>query len=694
MADGLTRRPNAPSTNEKDEISTSKKNLIDLKPDYAIKVLYKYNAETKSSDLESGANLKILLKILQLNGFIVHIRPDTNTNFIILFVTLADDAFENLVHLSNEMDKLFDVTTENPTSDDKISIAERLRLIYLKLTLPKTKGGCAIEVGKGNVKGIVPVKNILNIDNEYKSNWKNIGKLFKKNVREENVLFLKENFGTKYAIYYKFVQAYVSSIGCLALAGILAWFFLGNFSKIYAAINIFVGITCYLCVYATERKLSNDWKLKNINNTEVVKLEDAELLPTWKTLLRQFCFIPITTGSAFGLFLTQFACFLVEIFITEIYQGPFKSIFSLIPTILVCVLVPVGTIIYSVLAKQYISFEKNPTKEKENRSLLTKMFAFNCLASYSPLLITSFIYLPLGYFLDPYLQTIKAIISNATSVYTYIPHIETLESQYKVNNARLSGQIFYFMVINQVVGTFVEFVVPIVLSKILNIPKIASYLGTPASSKTIDYSKIDDSKEHEYLELVRSEFLKPEVSIDDDYRQHILQYGFLMLFGPVWTLGALCCFIFGFIQQEGDYIKYIKLSKSVIPGRTESSQPWVSFMHTLLIIGSFVSVSITLMYNNHSDTVEEISSFVGRSSVENSWFNIISGASLSSIAVFITVYCAEQVVDSIYDVNETVKLNKEIKANNLIEKFTKEAGTKTSDVEPLFGEIETYQTFF
>lgn len=694
MSQELKRRVNANQIREESEKSSSKKNIVSLHPDFAIKILYKYDAKTHRTDNESEANLELLTKILQLSGFVVSVRPDSNTNFMILFLTLKEEAFEDLLRLSNETDKLFNVVTSS-SSGDKIPIAKRLRLIYLKLTLPKQKGGCGIQVGKGNVTSILPVKHAINLEKESKSNWKNLGKLFKKKTRDQNEYFLRENLGSKYALYYKFVQAYVSSIGCLALVGILARFFLGNFSKLYAAANIFIGLTCYLCIYATGKRLSNDWNLANISKTEVIKLEESDLLPTWKILLRKFLFTPITLGGASGLFSAQFACFLLEIFITEIYQGPFKGILALVPTILVCSLVPIGTMIYGIIAKQYLSFEKNPTDESENESMLIKMFLFNCLASYSPLLITAFIYLPLGYALDPYLQTIQAMVTRATSVSSYIPNIPVLQSQYKVNNLRMSSQIFYFMVTNQVVGTFIEFFVPIIISKVMKVPKIAAILGTPASSKQLNLAELDDPEEHEFLELVRADFGKPEVSLDDDYRQHVLQYGFLMLFGPVWTLGALCSFIFGLIQQEGDYIKYIKLAKPVVPARAESSQPWILFMRFLLIIGSFVSVAITLMYHNDISIGEEISSYVGRTSVDNSWIYVVGGAAISCISVQAFVWAAESIIDHIYDADETKELSKEIKASNLLSDLAKrEDANMVTDVSQVLEEASELQRVY
>lgn len=668
-------------------VKPSKATLLSMKPDYVIRVFYKLDPKTNKPTLEAEANLKVLLSILRLNGFNVTIRPDVNDNFLLLFVTLNDSAFEKFLNLSKEIDTLLNVESI-VSKEDKISIAERLRLIYLKLTLHKDQGGCGIEVGKGDIKALVPVRHLLNLEKEFKKNMKGFGKVFRKRIRDESTSFLRENLGSTYALYHKFVQNYVSSVGCIAIFGIFAWFYLGNFSLIYASINLLIGFTCYLCVYAGDKKVQKDWKLKNISKTEIIRYKTTEIVPNWKVLLLQLLFLPVTGFSATGLFLIQFSCFVLEIFINEIYQGPFQSILALIPTVLVCVLVPAGTIIYGIIANKYVEIERNPTHEGKARSVLAKMFIFNCLAAYSPLLITSFIYLPIGYCLNRHLASIKTFIGNFATSYHYVPNIPTLDSEYKVNNKRLSSQIFYFMVINQVIVITTEFVIPIIVAKFSTITFIAKILGTPASTKTFTTKEVDNSEDHEFLEIVRAEIFKPQASIDDDYRQMVIQYGFLMLFGPVWTLGALCCFVFGLLEQEGDYMKYIKFAQAPVPSRSESSQPWISFMRYLLVVGSFVSIAITLMYKN-AEATEEILSFVGQSSVKSSWFTVFSGALFSTIIVQIALNGFENIIDHFYDSDENVKLTEEIKTGSLITEFAKrETDVANVDVEGLLAEAE------
>lgn len=692
MSQELKQRAPASAENEKSPVDATKGNLVTVKPDYVIQVFYKYDPESKKNDPESEANLSVLSSILRLNGFVVNARADSNTNYLLLFVQLNDDAFEHLLKLSNQIDVLFHVKNTS-TNTEKVSIAERLRLIYMKLTLTKEKGGCGIEVGKNNVKTIMPVGNIINLNNEAKNNTSRLGKLFRSPIRKENERFLRENLGSNYALYYKFVQGYVSSVGCIAVFGILAWFFLGNFSLLYAIINLTIGLTCYLCVYGLNLKSQRDWNLKNVSKTEIMVLEESELIPEWKVLLRRILFVPVTIFCSIFLFCVQFACFLLEIFINEVYVGPYKSILSLVPTICVCAAVPIITAIYGIIAGKYIAFEKNPTSERQNKSLLYKMFSFSCLASYSPLLITAFIYFPIGYALDPYLDTIKALTQSISSSYKYVPQIPTLDAEYKVNNLRMSSQIFYFMVINQVVGTLTEYALPIALSKILAVPKIASFLGTPPSAKDLDMKSVDEPEEHEFLELVRADLSKPVASIDADYNQHVIQYGFLMLFGPVWALGALSCFVFGLIQQEGDYMKYIKLARPSVPTRGESSEPWITFMRSLLIIGSFVSIAITLMYNRYGSM--EIDSFVGKSSVQTSWLTVIGGAMISSILMQILVKSFEMIIQSVYDVEEEKKFNHEMKANKIISAFaSKKEHPSSTDVDFLLQEVSTLQSTY
>lgn len=635
------------------------KTLVDLNPDYVLRVLYPKDKKSNSTDLEAVTHIKIILKLLYNNGFVVEARPDANDQFILLFVTLKEEAFEKLVELSNATDKVFGVKA-NPTSDEKIPTAERLRLINLHLTLSEHKGGCGLKVGVHNIKAMFPVKHISKLDAEYKSNFGSLGKVFNLKARNQDIIFLNKTLGTAYSLYYKFVQAYVSSIGCLGLVGIGAWWFLGSFSISYALANLFIGLTTYLCIYAGEKKTANEWGLHHINKAEIVKVDDENIEPHWKILLRQIMFIPVIVIGATMLFLAQFACFLLEIFINEIYEGPFQSILSLVPTVIVCVAVPVGTAIFSAVASVWIGFENNATYQSENKSLLTKLFTFDCLASYAALTITSFIYLPLGYLVDPYLSTLQAMFTKASNVYTYVPRIQTKTSEYQVNNLRLSSQMFYFMVINQIIGFAVEHGLPLVLAMIFNVPAVGALMGNPKSLKTLDLKSLDEPKEYEYLQNVRSKIKLPvSANLNAEYKQHVIQYGFLMLFGPIWPLSSIICFLFGVLQQECDFLKFIKLTQPAVPYRAENSAPWVNFMRTLLLIGSFVSMAITLMYNQGIDAA------VGKSSTSVQWFQVLPFSLLSFVVMHSAIHLFEKVIDNIYDENQSQYLENEKKVSSI-----------------------------
>lgn len=665
--------PGTPKVDEKSSTNIQKDDSSKLSPDFAIKVLYNQD-KNGDIDLECVTHVKIILKLLQKHDFIVEIRPDTNDQFLLFLIKLKSEAFTTLVNLANETDSIFGIKT---TPADKISCAERLRLINLKLSLPPQKGGCGIKIGENGVKDIICVGNASALADEWKSNWASLGKIVRKSVRQSDVAFLKENLGVFFALHYKFAQAYTSSIGCLGLFGIICWWFFGNFSVIYALGNLFVGFTTYLCIYASEKKCIRDWSLENIEKTQVLRVDKDHIDPDWKILFKKLLFVPVTLSGATLLFAAQFFCFLLEIFIRQIYEGPFQQFLVFIPTILLAVAVPVGTAFYTILAKKYLAFENNSTVENENKSLVSKLFTFNCLASYSAMLITAFIYLPLFYMVNPYLQTIEAVLTNANSVYYYVPFIKTKKTDYLVDNNRLSAQMFYFMVTNQIVAFIVEHILPQILAIIFNIPKVGALLGTPASVKKIDLKSIDDPEEHEFLENIRAAFLKPSFTLDEEYRAYIIQYGFLMLFGPIWSLGAFISFLFAVLQQETDYLKFIKLGKPLTPSRVGSSQPWVAFMKVLLVIGSFTSISIALMFGN--DYGEPISSYTYKSSVSRAWFMIFPFSVLATAVVYLSVTSIEKVIDGVYDKSQIDMMNKEKKASEMLTTLTEKKNIVAHD---------------
>ncbi|KAG7830854.1 hypothetical protein KL920_001445 [Ogataea angusta] len=610
--------------------------LQHLKPDFVLKVLYLADPKTLEPQTESDTNLQRLIKTLDLNGFQISIRPHSDSNHLLVFIKLKDDLFEKLAKKTKDIEGFYGVVA---SSD--ISTADRIRLVYTKLTGGKTEGNAEITPGAGNWKFVetcVPVANHEAIQKEARSLKSNLLKFFSEPFSSKQSDFLLQNFGSPTAFYFQLSNLYIYWLAFLSLIGVVCNRVYGRYSKAFTVLNLLSGLGFYLSWYFKEKQLSIKWNLTNVSKLEF-RTSGSKILPH-QVLLRKLMFTPIAVGAGLTLVFYQLGCFVIEILLTEIYQGPLKSYLSLVPTILICSIVPVCTAVYTVVVNGYLSFEDNASRSTKRKSFLIKMFVFNFLASYMALFITSFIYLPFGYKLNEYLPHIGSYAEKVSSSKSYIPKIALLQSDYEINKLRLNTQYTYFILTNQIVGLLLEFVLPQVLTRVFALPAVKSLMG---GAKLLPVKLTDPPEEKEYLDSIRKMIELPEFSADDEFRQLVIQFGFLMLFGPVSSLGPVISLVIELFQDKADYFKLLNLTRAPLPERAENTFPWTVFIKVLLTIGTLTSTSISLMYNG-GDIVASTS----RTSVKNSWYLILPFIVTGGILVHFVSFFGEMIINEYY----------------------------------------------
>ncbi|KAG7819575.1 hypothetical protein KL928_002249 [Ogataea angusta] len=610
--------------------------LQHLKPDFVLKVLYLADPKTLEPQTESDTNLQRLIKTLDLNGFQISIRPHSDSNHLLVFIKLKDDLFEKLAKKTKDIEGFYGVVA---SSD--ISTADRIRLVYTKLTGGKTEGNAEITPGAGNWKFVetcVPVANHEAIQKEARSLKSNLLKFFSEPFSSKQSDFLLQNFGSPTAFYFQLSNLYIYWLAFLSLIGVVCNRVYGRYSKAFTVLNLLSGLGFYLSWYFKEKQLSIKWNLTNVSKLEF-RTSGSKILPH-QVLLRKLMFTPIAVGAGLTLVFYQLGCFVIEILLTEIYQGPLKSYLSLVPTILICSIVPVCTAVYTVVVNGYLSFEDNASRSTKRKSFLIKMFVFNFLASYMALFITSFIYLPFGYKLNEYLPHIGSYAEKVSSSKSYIPKIALLQSDYEINKLRLNTQYTYFILTNQIVGLLLEFVLPQVLTRVFALPAVKSLMG---GAKLLPVKLTDPPEEKEYLDSIRKMIELPEFSADDEFRQLVIQFGFLMLFGPVSSLGPVISLVIELFQDKADYFKLLNLTRAPLPERAENAFPWTVFIKVLLTIGTLTSTSISLMYNG-GDIVASTS----RTSVKNSWYLILPFIVTGGILVHFVSLFGEMIINEYY----------------------------------------------
>jgi hypothetical protein len=142
------------------------------------------------------------------------------------------------------------------------------------------------------------------------------------------------------AFYFTFLQSYLLFLVFPAVFGFSAWVLLGNFSIIYAIINSLWSVVFVEYWKHQEADLRLRWSCGAVSAIQKKRIgfqperemqdpvtgETVKVFPATKRILRQLLQIPFAIVAALVLGSLIALGFAIEVFITEVYGGPFKSI--------------------------------------------------------------------------------------------------------------------------------------------------------------------------------------------------------------------------------------------------------------------------------------------------------------------------------------------------------------------------------
>ncbi|CCH44808.1 Anoctamin-5 [Wickerhamomyces ciferrii] len=569
------------------------KPLGELNPDFVLSV--KYTVDEKGIPLEnSDGKFATLIKTLIKAGFYSQVRPGEDSTLLV-FIKLNDSTLLKALKSFHLKDYLYGVN--NSIDDDeqileKLTTAEKLRTGYSIITDPEFEGGAGITAGSGQwefVDKIIPL-------HDYELNKKLLDTWLKKPLIDENdIATIKDIAGERVALYFGFVRFYTVWLVVPSVLGFLSYFFFKRYSAIFTFLNLFWAILFTNSWKKKENIYSITWNTKDSSLIEpkrsefVGEVEELDNVtgikspkfPSYKRSLRQLAFIPIALTFALVLLSYQFGCFFIEIFLNEIYQGSGKIFLSLVPTVLIVAFIPIITAVYTIFVDKFVAWENHETQTTHDRSVIQKQFVLNFLASYVPLIITSFVYLPFGHLVNPYLSFIYG--------YTNRYNITINQSHFEINKDRLNQQFAYFAVTNQVVGFFVENIVPVVIRKVTEHFR-------KSKEQNAAVALTDLPEEAEFLEQVRKQVTLPPFNVDDEYRELTIQFGYLALFGPVWSLSPIVSLISNWVEFRGDAYKLFNEAARPIPHKADSIDPWNKNLRGLTWFATLVAPAVTALF--------------------------------------------------------------------------------------------------
>jgi anoctamin-10 len=491
---------------------------------------------------------------------------------------------------------------------EPLTEAERLRIIYQLITNPESEGGAGITPKKGeweNVESIFPLH-----DHVYNKQW--IKKWSTQYLlTAEDLDDIRNRLGEKIAFYFAFTQSYFTFLTVPACLGLGAWLFLGANSPFYA---IAAGVWCIAFVEYwkhEEADLAVRWGVKGVSNietkrhdfkhqqevTDPITGEKQYIFPSLERLKRQLLqgpFILLAVVLLGSLIATAFG---IEVFISEVYNGPMKSVLVFLPTLLLTTGLPLLSGILTTIATRISEYENYETDSAFEKSMTRKIFVLNFITSYLPVLLTAFVYVPFGALIVPYLDVFSLTVKPFAESEKQLEAPST--SAFTINPSRLRQQVIYFTVTAQIVNFAMEVIVPYLKRQgFLKFREMQSKRAQKNGGAKPAASIDDLPEEKEFLARIRSEAELDVYDVTTDLREMVLQFGYLALFSVVWPLVPVSFLINNWIELRADAVKICVEMQRPTPWRADTIGPWLDSLGFLSWLGSITMAALVYLYSN------------------------------------------------------------------------------------------------
>ncbi|KAG4412738.1 hypothetical protein IFR04_014135 [Cadophora malorum] len=598
----------------------------------AVKSLYEPNSKTGSAlhtnlDVDYVINYRFattgkaladeqfikLIEALNNVGLATEVRNSENCSLLIFVKVASDKHLKAEVYRSRVQDWLYGVRTAAPEKemqkaidDEPITEAERLRITYLLITKSKNDGGAGITPKEGEWKGVESVFALH--DHTFNKAWiKDISSKYFLNAQD--LVAIKDKFGERIAFYFSFLQSYFLFLTFPAGFGAFSWLVLGQFSPVYAIIN---GLWCIVFVEywkKQETDLAVQWGVRGVSKiqrkrpafqhenimTDPITGEDVKIYSPAKRLARQLLQVPFAIGASLALGSLIATCFGIEIFISEVYDGPFKTYLVFLPTVILTTVMPTLSALLTGFASKLTDIENYETQDAYEAAMISKIFILNFITSYLPIFLTAFVYVPFAQIIVPYLDVFQLAVKPFAE---NEKQMATPQTGFQINPDRLKKQVIYFTVTAQIVSFALEVIVPFAKRKVFH--KVKEVQADRAAKRGGDAGNVsmdDHPEEAEFLTRVRNEAELDVYDVTTDFREMVVQFGYLSLFSVVWPLTGVSFFINNWIELRGDAMKIALETQRPVPWRSDCIGPWLDALGFLAWLGSLTSAALVFLFS-------------------------------------------------------------------------------------------------
>ena len=422
---------------------------------------------------------------------------------------------------------------------------------------------------------------------------------------------MERRLGEKIAFYFAFTQSYFTFLLFPAAFGVFTWALLGSFSTIYA---IVASLWCVVFVEYwkhQEHDLAIRWGVSGVSSietkrhefraakttTDPITGEQQSIFPSIDRLQRQVLQVPFAVACILVLGTLIATCFGIEVFISEVYSGPGKSLLVFLPTVLLTTFMPMLTGVLTNFATKLNDYENYSTDSHYEKALTGKIFVLNFITSYLGVFLTAFVYIPFGSLIVPYLDifslTVKPFAENEKQLTA-----QDLPGQFTINPSRLKKQVIYLTVTAQIVNFGMEVIMPYLKRQgFLKYKQLKDKRAMNSGGLAPSAAADDPPEEKEFLARVRSEAELDVYDVYTDLREMVLQFGYLTLFSVIWPLVPVSFLINNWIELRADAVKICVEMQRPTPWRADTIGPWLDALSFLSWLGSIVTAALTFLFS-------------------------------------------------------------------------------------------------
>ncbi|KIR69262.1 hypothetical protein I314_00368 [Cryptococcus bacillisporus CA1873] len=617
---------------------------VDLVVPYSIALSKKDLKNRSQAEVEIKEGYVYLLRELEGSGFRLASKAGTGNKGqeeVWIFVGASEERVEQLLKEERRLDASHNLLTV-PSSFPPAP-ATRLRLIYNMLTAPKLQGGLGITPGRGKWSRVKSISALHDeaADKAWVEKWTTGGdwqvgltKGLDEDTRKRGGL--GDQQPPPIHLYFEFLTTYTLSLFPITVVSVLFYFFTppDSYPPLYA-LCLSLYSTIFIAIWRIkQRKFAVKWGTYGCENVAFGRLrpEYVASLGLDKTTAQQgvetvdavqagnelrrdtkvAASVPIIAACGVGLGVVLMGLFVLEAFVSQLYDGPGKKIVPLIPTGLFVLIVPSIVGAYQCLARLMVRWEDHPTPVGEKKSLTAKTFAMNAIVAYLGLFLSAYIYIPFGSFIMTHVQThlmgrLPVPVSrsaNSTSPATSATSSAAASisvEKHAINGGRLKSQLFTYTVTNQVSGAFLELGMPFIMRFIRDwragkttIKEALKKTNGHGDSETVPTT--EEEIEKRFLNKVERELALPEYDTFTDYAEMVTQFGYVVIWSLVWPLAPVFALINNYIELRSDALKICKHVRRPVGDRVETIGSWLETLSIISWIGAITNATLIYLF--------------------------------------------------------------------------------------------------